>query len=217
MSPRRSGGSERSSEIMMGAARLFRERGIKSVSIDEIVQAVGIAKGTFYLYFRTKDELLAKMAEAVIGRMAEAVEAAGQGDGDVIGCFVNAIVAMRSVDRDEQYLADALNHPDNSALHELANMALVRQVAPVLAAIVERGKATGIFNVEDTLSTMEFMLAGQAALLGGGRFNWSADEQTARLRATLIIMERALGASQDSLLVPLMDIFAGGDRDAADE
>jgi len=202
---------------MMGAARLFRERGIKSVSIDEIVQAAGIAKGTFYLYFRTKDELLAKMAEAVIARMAEAVEAAGQGGGDVIGCFINAVVAMRSVDRDEQYLAEALNHPDNSALHELANIALVRQVAPVLAAIVERGKALGVFHVEDASATMEFLLAGQAALLGGGRFNWSADEQTARLRATLIIMERALGASKDSLLVPLMDIFVTGGRDAADE
>lgn len=202
---------------MMGAARLFRERGMRSVSIDEIVQAAGIAKGTFYLYFRTKDELLAKMAEAVIGRMAEAVEAAAQAESDVPTCFLNAIAAMRRVDRDEQYLADALNHPENSALHELANVALVRKVAPMLAAIVERGKATGVFNVEDALSTMEFLLAGQAALLGGGRFNWSADEQTARLRATLIIMERALGASKDSLLVPLMDIFATGGRDAADE
>ncbi len=217
MSPRRSGGSERSSEIMMGAARLFRERGIKSVSIDEIVQAAGIAKGTFYLYFRTKDELLAKMAEAVIARMAEAVAAAGQSDGDVIDCFVNAIVAMRIVDRDEQYFAEALNHPDNSALHDLANMALVRQVGPVLAAIVERGKAHGVFDVEDGLSTMEFLLAGQAALLGGGRFNWSVEEQMARLRATLIIMERALGAATDSLVVPLMDVFSGGDSNAADE
>lgn len=200
MSRRRGNGPERAGEIIASAARLFREKGVGAVSVDEIVQGAGIAKGTFYLYFKTRDDLLAKLAEVAVQTMALAAEDAGQGEGGALDRFAAAVIAMQHVEGGEQYLRDALNHPENSALHDLANMAFVRQIAPVLAKIVEQGKAEGVFDVEDALATLEFLLAGQAALLGGGRFNWSDAQRAARLRATTIIVERALGAPRGALL-----------------
>lgn len=44
--------------------KLFTKKGIKNTSIDEIAKEAGVAKGTFYLYFRDKyelqDQLIAK-------------------------------------------------------------------------------------------------------------------------------------------------------------
>jgi AcrR family transcriptional regulator len=197
---------DRAGEIIASAAKLFREKGLRAVSIDEIAKGAGIAKGTFYLYFKTKDDLLEKLAEAVVLNMAQTAEIAAQGDGDSLDRFAAAVTAMQRVDRGENYLVSVLNHPENVALHELSNMALVRQLAPVLAAIVERGKAEGLFDVEDAQATLEFLLAGQAALLGGGRFNWSQQEHAVRLRATLIIVERALGITKGVLLERLAHI-----------
>ena len=37
--------------------RLFERYGYRKVTVDEIVAAAGVAKGTFYLYFKTKDAL----------------------------------------------------------------------------------------------------------------------------------------------------------------
>ena len=206
MPPRRASHPDRAGEIIASAARLFREKGVRAVSIDEIVQGAGIAKGTFYLYFRTKDELLTKLAEAVVLQIAQSAEEAGRSRESALDRFAAAVVAMQHVDRAEQYLVDALNHPENSALHDLANIALVRQVAPVLAAIVEQGKIEDVFDVEDVLATLEFLLAGQAALLGGGRFNWSPEEHAVRLRATMIVVERALGAPKGALLQRLASL-----------
>ena len=46
------------------AFKLFTEKGIKNTSIDEIASNAGVAKGTFYLYFKDKyelqDQLIAK-------------------------------------------------------------------------------------------------------------------------------------------------------------
>lgn len=206
MPPRRSDGPDRASEIITSAARLFHEKGVKAVSIDAIVQGAGIAKGTFYLYFKTKEDLLEKLVEALVVQMAEAAEQAGHGQGDDLDRFAAAVTAMQRVDRGQSHLVAALHHPENAALHDLANIALVRQLAPVLAAIVERGKAAGVFDVEDGLATLEFLLAGEATLLGGGRFNWSAAEHAQRLRATLIIIERALGTRKGALLGRLANI-----------
>lgn len=206
MTQHRSAGPDRARTILAAAARLFREKGVRAVSVDEIVRGAGIAKGTFYLYFKTKDDLLEKLAETVVLQMAQAAEEAGNGVGSDLDCFAAAVMALQGVDRGERYLADALNHPENAVLHDLANTALVRQIAPVLASIVERGKTAGVFNVEDPLATLEFLLAGQAALLGGERFHWSPQDRATRLRATLIVIERALGTPEGALIDRLANI-----------
>ena len=43
--------------LMDAAFGLFTTKGIARTSIEEIARAAGIAKGTFYLYFRDKDDL----------------------------------------------------------------------------------------------------------------------------------------------------------------
>ncbi len=44
-------------QIVEAAYELFLEQGVESVSIQEIADRAGVAKGTFYLYFHDKDEL----------------------------------------------------------------------------------------------------------------------------------------------------------------
>ena len=40
------------------AIRLFEKQGVAETSVNDIVRKAGIAKGTFYLYFRNKDDLI---------------------------------------------------------------------------------------------------------------------------------------------------------------
>lgn len=53
---------ERRAQVLATARRLFAERGYHATSIADIIEACGIARGTFYLYFPSKrlifDELL---------------------------------------------------------------------------------------------------------------------------------------------------------------
>ena len=44
--------------ILKAAMNLFTEKGYRDTSIQEIAESCGISKGAFYLYFRSKDELL---------------------------------------------------------------------------------------------------------------------------------------------------------------
>ncbi|MGL4571149.1 MAG: TetR/AcrR family transcriptional regulator [Clostridium sp.] len=43
------------------AYEIFKSKGINNTSIDEIVKNAGVAKGTFYLYFRDKYDLVKKL------------------------------------------------------------------------------------------------------------------------------------------------------------
>src|SRR2546422_4882957 len=52
-------GSERTRDALREAAnRLFLERGVDATTVDAICAAAGVSKGTFYLYFHRKEDLL---------------------------------------------------------------------------------------------------------------------------------------------------------------
>ena len=53
-------------QIIKTAGELFFRLGIRSVSIDDICHELGMSKKTFYVYFESKDELIAKMLQANI-------------------------------------------------------------------------------------------------------------------------------------------------------
>lgn len=44
--------------LLRSALELFLEKGPGSTSIDDIVQRAGVAKGTFYLYFKDRNDIL---------------------------------------------------------------------------------------------------------------------------------------------------------------
>jgi AcrR family transcriptional regulator len=54
---------ERRREILDAAERLFRERPEGLASMDELAEAAGVAKGTLYLYFPSKEEVLIGLHE----------------------------------------------------------------------------------------------------------------------------------------------------------
>lgn len=48
-------------DLMDAAERIFIHKGFAVTTVDEITHAAGVAKGTFYLYFRSKEDLLAAL------------------------------------------------------------------------------------------------------------------------------------------------------------
>lgn len=60
-SNRRRMAEETRNRIFRSAERLFTERGPDAVSVDAIVQAAGVAKGSFYVHFASKDALFMEL------------------------------------------------------------------------------------------------------------------------------------------------------------
>ena len=52
---------EKKKKIIEAAYQLFRNTGISATAIDDVVKAAGIARGTFYLYFKDKSDLLEQL------------------------------------------------------------------------------------------------------------------------------------------------------------
>lgn len=65
-------------DIIKRAGESFFRLGIRSVSIDDICRELGISKKTFYVYFESKDELVAQMLHSnvvyISGKMEELLQ-----------------------------------------------------------------------------------------------------------------------------------------------
>ncbi|RBL79781.1 TetR/AcrR family transcriptional regulator [Streptomyces cavourensis] len=63
-------------ELMGAAQALFLEKGVDATTISEITEAAGVAKGTFYVYFPSKQEMLAALAERYVRHFVQALDEA---------------------------------------------------------------------------------------------------------------------------------------------
>jgi AcrR family transcriptional regulator len=65
---------DRRERIVANATELFAAKGYHGTTIDEIVQATGIAKGTFYIYFDSKEEILVEVIKQLIESTMEKID-----------------------------------------------------------------------------------------------------------------------------------------------
>jgi AcrR family transcriptional regulator len=75
----------RTQTLHEAAQRLFLERGIDSVSIDDITREANVAKGSFYRYFRDKEDLVRAAFEPARTRVLGAFERAERKLADIEG------------------------------------------------------------------------------------------------------------------------------------
>lgn len=74
--PRTKPAEVRREELMDAAQSLFLAKGVAAASVDEIVRDADVAKGTFYLHFKSKDDVLAALQQRFIGRFLESLDKA---------------------------------------------------------------------------------------------------------------------------------------------
>jgi len=64
----------RMSSIREAASRVIARKGLGKATMQEIADEAGIAKGTLYLYFRDRDELLERSVDHVLDQLRTTVE-----------------------------------------------------------------------------------------------------------------------------------------------
>ena len=153
---------------LVGAARvLFLERGVDATSIEDITRAAGVAHGTFYLYFKTKDDAVNAAVAQMAGELVERVSAAGDADapaGEKLTAIREALVGLSGLAVGADDLIAHYHGPEHREVHDRLSHEVNRQLVPVIAAIIEQGVAEGVFDVGNPRAAAAFVLAAAEGL-----------------------------------------------------
>lgn len=201
---------ERKREILDAAEILFTAKGYSETTINDILKEVGIAKGTFYYYFNSKEEVM----DAIVNRFIEnGVEAAKQ---IVANTKLTApekifqiLMAQNVGDSKKEQMIEELHQVNNAEMHQKSLVETIHQLTPVITEVIEQGITEGAFHTPYPQETVEFLLVASQFLFDEGIFNWQPDELAKKAIAFVHILETTLGAKKDSFMYVLEMLTKG--------
>lgn len=135
--------------LLDAAESVLAERGLDGVTVADITQAAGVAKGTFYLYFATKEDVVREVQRrhfhAMLARVAEAAAQLEQARfWSLVDSLVDTIAAYDIEHRDwYRKVAQGWAPPPSEFANER------EQMNALVAGAIRQGMAEGECHAED--------------------------------------------------------------------
>ncbi|MFN2137586.1 MAG: TetR/AcrR family transcriptional regulator [Candidatus Promineifilaceae bacterium] len=207
---------ERRSELIEGAQALFYSKGYENTSVSDIVNAVGVAKGTFYYYFDSKMAILEAMVDEIISYAVATIQEIADDDSLSASeqwarafAVINRFKAARKNDFLE--LARVLYCDENTLLLQKLKERSLAMATQEFGRIVRHGVTESVFDTAYPLEAARNVLAVAYAmseqladpLLAPEKFADPAAHARRLVAAAQEAIERILGAAPGSL--PLID------------
>jgi AcrR family transcriptional regulator len=152
-------------EIITVAARLFKEKGYRATTLEDIAAAVGMLKGSLYYYIRSKEELLYLVVRDPIRQAYNKLEEIVTSEAPVKVKIAQAIVNhMMVFHQHYPHIAVYLHDYHNLKQLEKNTIETPRHYHQLWATLLEQGVATG-----EVRSDLNVKVTGYAIL---GMCNW---------------------------------------------
>ena len=141
---------ERKAEIIEKAAKLFATKGLAKTSVSDIVKSVGVAQGTFYWYFKSKQEIINAIVEnqcfSYGSKLNEIVDNPKlNGYQKLIG--IRDQLFGNVIHNDE--LIEQFHQESNRVVHDQLVGELTKMMVPLLTKVIAQGIKEKIIKVSD--------------------------------------------------------------------
>lgn len=185
---------ERWLEIVRTARRLFQTHEYDQVTMQDVIESVGIAKGTIYHYFKSKNELLEAVindiVEECIRKMQKVLDTSS---GNALQ-KIRMLIERGRVAAEESTILAHLHKRGNEAMHVRLLAATLAQQAPLYAKLIQQGCDEGLFHTDTPLECAEFILTATHFLTDVGIYPWTKEDLSRRSKAFPKLLEKQLQA-----------------------
>jgi len=189
----------RKNEILDAAADLFNSDGFDGTTISAIIEKAGIARGTIYYHFKSKEDIL----DALIDRRnTEFLTAARQIASDksipVLERLIRTFIAMNGDKDGKSELTRQMHKPQNALMHQKTHQAMMEGIPPILMEIIEDGINEGLLNTPYPYESLEMVVAHINTVFDDYAEKLTGEELLGRVKAFIFNLERLFGAERGS-------------------
>lgn len=202
---------ERRNEILDACEKLFGLNGFDNTSTNDILNEVGIARGTLYYHFKSKEDILDAMIERITSRLtAQAARIAADSSIPVMQRLPMTIMSLNMDNSLGSEIVNQVHKPQNALMHRKMQQTLLTAVNPIVAKLIKEGTEQGIWSTDypDELTEMAMLYSNTAfddlACL-------SEEQRVQKVNGFIYNVERLLGVEEGSMKSVLMPLFGGDD------
>lgn len=199
---------ERKNEILDAANVLFTEKGFDGTSTTDILEMVGIARGTLYYHFKSKEDIMDALIERTsIHILKKAESIASDKSIPVSERIIRSIMALNVTNNSSDKMLEHMHKPQNALMHQKTQNIIISGITPILSDIIHEGIAQGVYHTPFPYECMEMIMIYSNTVFDE-MFQMSDEERASRIPALIFNMERLLGTESGELSC-VMQIFDG--------
>lgn len=199
---------ERRNEILDAADELFGQKGFDGTSTNDILERVGIARGTLYHHFKAKEDIMDALIERYSNRLLSAAqEIALDKSIPVISRITRVVMAMNLDGRSSAEIMEHIHKPQNALMHQKIQKVLINGLTPILSEIIREGIEQGLFSTPYPYECMEMVVSYANTIFNDDLVQMTNEERITRIQAFVFNVERLLHAESGSLM-STMQIFS---------
>ena len=193
-------GEVRRREILVVARELFVKKGYEQTSINDILKIVDIAKGTFYYYFTSKEEVLGAIILDIVEEGARRAEKILKDKSiPLVNRIMMAIMAQAPEFEGSDEIKEEIHKVENAKLEQLYLRAMLKRMTPVLQEPILEGIDRDIFHMKYPTECIESILLLGHMMFDCDVFEWKMEDYPRKIQAFLCNAERMLGTKEGEL------------------
>ncbi|KPL15996.1 hypothetical protein AMJ74_00150 [candidate division WOR_3 bacterium SM1_77] len=140
----------RENEILETARIFFFQKGYEATTIQDIIDKLAIAKGTFYHYFKSKDELLDALVDHIMTDMSQLFKPLVTAKKSAVEKINNVfqLGAAYKIENLDAFvvIVKTLYRDENQIIRDRMFQKSIQKNSPTIAKIVNQGIKEGVFN-----------------------------------------------------------------------
>lgn len=200
---------ERKEEILDAAEKLFGTKGFDHTSTNDILEAVGIARGTLYYHFKSKEEILDGVIERISNRlMLDAGKVIRDTELPVLERLTKAILALNVESEIGHEVMEQVHRPQNALMHQKMQQQLLDGITPLFTELVEEGVRQGICHTDYPGEVVEMTLIYANTVFDELNMEGlSQEKREQKIDGFIYNMERLMGMEEGSLQDTIRKVF----------
>ena len=200
---------ERKEEILDAAEKLFGTKGFDHTSTNDILEAVGIARGTLYYHFKSKEEILDGVIERISNRlMSDAGKVIRDTELPVLERLTKAILALNVESEIGHEVMEQVHRPQNALMHQKMQQQLLDGITPLFTELVKEGVRQGICHTDYPGEVVEMTLIyANTAFDELNMEGLSQEKREQKIDGFIYNIERLMGMEEGSLQDTIRKVF----------
>ncbi len=200
---------ERKEEILDAAEKLFGTKGFDHTSTNDILEAVGIARGTLYYHFKSKEEILDGVIERISNRlMSDAGKVTRDTELPVLERLTKAILALNVESEIGHEVMEQVHRPQNALMHQKMQQQLLDGITPLFTELVKEGVRQGICHTDYPGEVVEMTLIyANTAFDELNMEGLSQEKREQKIDGFIYNIERLMGMEEGSLQDTIRKVF----------